>query len=272
MTPDALPTEPLERIYGQALRLYPSRFRAAHGASMRQTFRDALRDRSLSRRALIPLVFLDLITSLAKEHLAMIRDTFLRPALLFNAVVLAAISTVLALALYSIPQQVLRQGANDPQIQMAGDLTTFLDRYGVTDGLNQGALLHSGGVVDMAHSLSPFLIVYNDQGQPLGSNAQLNGQTPAPPNGVFEYTRIHGEERISWQPVLGREHGVRIAAVIERVNGPQPGFVLAGRNMREVEAREQQVEQMAGLAWIVMLGLILLGTVAFGWTMRQKLA
>ena len=47
----------------------------------------------------------------------MIRETFLRPALVFNAVVLSGISTVLALALYSIPQQVLRQGANDPQIQ-----------------------------------------------------------------------------------------------------------------------------------------------------------
>ncbi|MGO9775059.1 MAG: hypothetical protein ACLPM3_00545 [Terracidiphilus sp.] len=111
-------------------------------------------------------------------------NKLLRSALLFNAVVLAAISTVLALALYTIPQQVLRQGANDPHIQMATDLTTFLDRYGVTDGLNQGALLHSGGVVDMARSLSPFFIVYNDQGQPLGSNAQLNGQTPAPPRAL----------------------------------------------------------------------------------------
>jgi hypothetical protein len=264
MMPAAPHAEGLERIYAQALRLYPARFRAAHGAAMRQTFRDALRDRSLSRRALIPLVLRDLLTSLAKEHLAMLRDTFLRPALLFNAVVLAAISTVLALALYSIPQQVLRQGANDPQIQLAGDLAARLEQ-----GVAPAEAVPAGSV-DIARSLSPFVIAYDDQGQPLGSNAQLNGQTPTPPKGVFEYTRIHGEERISWQPVLGREHGVRIAAVIERVNGPQPGFVLAGRNMREVEAREQQVEQMAGLAWIAMLGLIFLGTVAFGWTTRQK--
>jgi len=124
--------------------------------------------------------------------------------------------------------------------------------------------------VDIVRSLSPFVIAYDDQGRPLASQAQLDGKTPAPPNGVFNYVRQHGEERISWQPVLGREHGVRIAAVIKRVNGPQPGFVLAGRNMREVEAREHQVEQLAGLAWIAMLGLIFLGTVAFGWTTRQK--
>jgi hypothetical protein len=260
MTPAAPQAEGLERIYAQALRLYPTRFRTAHGAAMRQTFRDALRDRSLTRRTLIPLVLRDLVTSLAKEHLAMLRDTFLRPALLFNAVVLAAISTVLALALYTIPQQVLRQGANDPQIQLAGDLAARLEQ-----GVAPAEAVPAGSV-DIARSLSPFVIAYDDQGRPLASQAQLDGQKPAPPSGVFNHVRQYGEERVSWQP----RHGVRIAAVVQRVKGPQPGFVLAGRNMREVEAREQQVEQMAGLAWIAMLGLIFVGTAAFGWTTRQK--
>ena len=201
----------------------------------------------------------------------MLRETFARPALLFNALILSALATGLALALYAIPQQVLRLGANDPQIQMATDMGALLDRYGVTDGLRQGALLQSGGVVDMARSLSPFLIVYDDQGQPLGSNVQLNGQTPAPPKGVFDYTRIHGEERVTWEPIPG-SHEVRIAAVVERVKGNQPGFVLAGRNMREVQTRIDQVQQMAGLTWIGMLGVILVGTAIFGWYTRPKAA
>jgi hypothetical protein len=61
---------------------------------------------------------------------------------------------------------------------------------------------------------------------------------------------------------------VRIAAVIERVhgsNGAAGGFVLAGRNLREVESREEQVREMAGLTWAGMLAVILLGTVVFGW-------
>ena len=57
--------------------------------------------------------------------------------------------------------------------------------------------------------------------------------------------------------------------MVERVNGPQPGFVLAGRNMREIEAREAQVGHMAGLTWLGMLGLIAVGTVAFGWYTRK---
>jgi len=197
---------------------------------------------------------------------------------------LIALSTGLALALNTIPQQVLRQGANDPQIAMAGDLEARLE-----SGVAPAAAVPAASV-DMARSLSPFVIVYNDQGQPLASQAVLDGQTPTPPMGVFDYVRQHGEERVSWQPVPGttsnkdeksvlnggmilqRSHGVRIAAVIQRVAGPTPGFVLAGRNMREVEAREAQVGQLALLTWIGMMGVILVGTGAYGWWTRAKAA
>jgi len=268
MTPDRI-----ERIYSNALRLYPKRFWTSYGSVMLQAFRDTRADRSLSHGAVARTIFKDLVISLVKEHLAMLRETFGRPALLFNASVLAGISTILALALYAIPQQVLRQGANDPQIAMATDLAVYLNQYGVTDGLSQGVLTaRGGGIVDMAKSLSPFLIVYDDEGRALGSTGQLDGQTPAPPQGVFDYVRAHGEERVSWQPILGTGRGVRIAAVVERVSGNQPGFVLAGRSLREVEAREAQVEHMAGLAWTGMLALILFGTAAFGWFTRPKIA
>ena len=269
MSLPALTNPRLESIYARALRLYPENFRYAHAESMRQTFRDALHDASLPQSQLILLILRDFLTSIVKEHLSMLRDTFARPALIFNALILAALATGLALALYAIPQQVLRQGANDPQIQMATDMASFLDRYGVTDGLHQGALLNSGGVVDMAHSLSPFLIVFNDQGQPLGSNVQLGGKTPTLPAGVLAYTRSNREDRVTWEPIPG-SHAVRIAAIVERVEGNQPGFVLAGRNMREIEARTEQVRQMAGLTWIGMLGVILFGSLAFGWYTRPR--
>ncbi len=259
-------TSRLERMYAMALRLYPAHFRAAYAETMRQAFRDALRDRTLSRRLLIPLIVRDLIISLLKEHLAMMSESLARPALVFNALVLAGISTVLALALYAIPQQVLRQGLNDPQIQLADDLAARLEQGAApADAVPAGS-------VDMARSLAPFVIVYDDQGRPLASQALLNGAIPAPPQGVFDYVRQHGQERVSWQPVLGNLRGVRIASIVQRVNGAHPGFVLAGRNMREVEAREDQVAHMAGLAWLGMLGLIALGTLAFAWTTRAKTA
>ena len=262
MTPTPLRPGRLERLYALALCLYPKCFREAYGTSMRQAFRDALGDRSLSRRTFLFLTLQDLVTSLAKEHFCMLRDTYSRPALVFNALVLAGLSTGLALALYAIPQQVLRQGANDPQIALATDLVAELEQGALP------ALAGGSGRVDMARSLSPFVIVFDDRGQPVASQAQLDGQTPTLPRGVFNYVRQHGEERVSWQP----RPGVRIAAVVQRVNGAHYGFVLAGRNMREVEAREEQVRQMAGVTWIGMLGVILVGTAIFGWYTRSKVA
>jgi hypothetical protein len=266
MKPASDDADRLEALYALVLRLYPPSFRETYAPAMRQAFRDALHDRERPIRALASLVFHDLITSLAKEHLAMIRDTLSRPTLLFNALVLAALATGLALALAVIPQQVLRQGADDPQIQLASDAVARLEQ-----GVAPNEAVPAGSV-DMARSLAPFVIAYDDEGHPLASQGQLNGTTPAPPSGVFDYARQHGEERVSWQPVLGSVYGVRIAAVVQRVGGPHPGFVLAGRNMREVEIREDQVRNLAALTWIGMLGVILVGTIAFGWYFRPKTA
>lgn len=257
----------VERIYLSALRLYPERFRKANGAVMLQAFNDARRDALLPRGQLLSLIVIDLAKSLAKEHLVMIREVFGRPALLFNAVVLAGISTVLAVFLYAIPQQVLRLGANDPQVAMAGDTAARIEK-----GQTLSEAVPASVDVDMAHSLSPFVIAYDDSGTPLASQAQLHGQTPVPPSGVFDYVRSHGEERISWQPLRTAGERVRIAAVVERVGGAHPGFVLAGRSLREVESREAQVLKMAQVAWIAMLVLILFGTAVFGWYTRPRTA
>ena len=249
----------IERLYARALRLYPAAFREAYAPVMHQSFRDARSDTSLPRRKLIPLILRDLITSLLKEHIAMLRDSLTRPALVFNALVLAGIATGVALALYAIPQHVLRSGLNDPQIQLAGDTAARIEQ-----GIAPTDAVAVTQQIDMARSLSPFVIVYDDQGHPIASQGLLNGSVPTPPPGVFDNVRQHGQERLSWQPILGSARGVRIATVIERVNGPHLGFVLAGRNMREVESRIADVQTMACLTWLGMLGLIAIGTIAFG--------
>lgn len=252
----------LEICYARAMRLYPARFRAAYAEPMQRAMADALADAPRDGLRLAFLILSDLIHSLVKEHLRMLRDTCARPALLFNAVILSGIATILALALYGIPQQVLRNSANDPQIQMATDLAAKLEAGATAPNAVPA------GDVDMARSLAPFVIVYDEQGRPAAGQGKLNGGIPTPPAGVFDYVRQHGEERVSWQPVLGSGHGVRIAAVVEHVGGAHPEFVLAGRSLREVEMREEQISRMAGLAWLAMLGLIAVGTLGYGWMMR----
>ncbi len=167
------------RLYAVLLRLYPRHFRAANAEAMQQAFRDALADGTLSRRSLFSLVFRDLLISVVKEHLVMWSESLARPALVFNALVLAGISTVLALALYAIPQQVLRQGLNDPQIQLSGDLAARLEQ-----GTTAKEAVPADSV-DMARSLAPFVIVYDDEGRPLASQATLDGGIPTPPQGYL---------------------------------------------------------------------------------------
>jgi hypothetical protein len=59
---------------------------------------------------------------------------------------------------YLTTQQVLRMNANDPQIQMAEDAAAALDA-----GETPAALLPED-IVDIATSLAPFLVIFDDQG------------------------------------------------------------------------------------------------------------
>jgi hypothetical protein len=155
-------------------------------------------------------------------------------------------------------QQNLRQSANDPQIQMAEDAAVAL-----AAGRPAQAVVLAGRV-EIARSLAPFLIVFNAAGRVEASSAVLQGQLPSLPAGLLDSTRTLGEDRVTWQPAAG----VRIAAVLVRVDGPQPGFVLAGRSLREVELRETQVYRFAALTWLLAavgsLVLVILGELLLG--------
>ena len=358
----------LESLYGKALCLYPSEFRVNYGSAMRQSLRDALSDGDGKRRDFIWILIRDLTTSVLKEHFSMLRETYLRPALIFNALVLTGIATVLALALYVIPQQVLRLGANDPQVEMAENMVQSLksgmpvddaafianahgtqkkmsflitsdlahvqakdvqgnstelmpppnaelpplppkpasrDAVTISDMRQQLRTMslrkddaHAKGsektaltqveplppgttlelddnvaindTIDVAQSLSPFLITYDAQGNAISSRAKLNGTIPTPPKGVFNDVRTKGEDRFTWQP----QAGVRLATVVIHVQASgnvKEGFVLAARSMREVQARIQHIGEIALLAWLGMMGLILVGIVAFGWFTRPRI-
>lgn len=143
--------------------------------------------------------------------------------------------------IYLTAQQVLRQSANDPQIQMAEDTAVSLSQ-----GTNPQSLVETGPVVDMKNSLAAYLMAFDEQGQLLASSTRLNGANPVVPRGVFSEVRQKGAARFTWQP----ESGVRSAAVMVHFGGTHPGFVLAGRSLREVENREDQILMLVGVAWL----------------------
>lgn len=169
--------------------------------------------------------------------------------------------TVLCGLVYAAVQQDMRQGANDPQIQMAEDAALAL-----AEGAIPSSVVPASTPIDIATSLAPYTIIFDDTGKPIASSARLNGAIPSPPAGVFSYTKEFGEDRLTWQP----EKFVRQAIVVIRYDGAQSGFVLSGRSLREVEIREAKLELQVGAAWVFGLFITLVTTLIF--TYRKEIA
>ena len=160
----------------------------------------------------------------------------------------AVVISAFVILTYASVQQVYRHGADDPQIQMAQDSA---------DALNNGVALddiipiHQ---VDISTSLAPFYVIFDASQQPVRASGLLDGELPQLPEGVLDYAKQHGEDRLTWEP----KPGTRIAVVIVPYDD---GFVLAGRNMRELEKREDQVSFFAGMTWL----LAMIGTLVVIW-------
>ncbi len=157
-------------------------------------------------------------------------------------ITLAFVLSVLIGFGYTAVQQNYRQGANDPQIQMAEDTASQLASGVPASHFNNTP-------IDPSKSLTPFIIVYNGSGRVVASSVGLNKQTPSLPNGVLDFVTKHGEDRFTWQPAAN----VRIAAVATSYHGQSSGYILTGRSLKEVEKREDQLTLMALAAWLVGL-------------------
>jgi hypothetical protein len=163
----------------------------------------------------------------------------------------AVVVTALCALDYLTAQQNLRQGANDPQIQMAEDGAASLDA---------GASIESvvpKEQVESSKSLAPFLVVYDTSGKPVASSGVLDGQMPDYPVGAVEASKQSGENRVTWQP----RDGVRIASVVVPF---KQGYVMAGRNMREVEARVSQTGALVAVAWVATMAAALVTVLIVG--------
>jgi len=165
---------------------------------------------------------------------------------------LAAAITGMCLLLSIAVQQNYRQTLNDPQIQMAEDSASAL-----ANGAPVSFVIGNAPPIDIAQSLAPWVTVYDANGTPIGSSGLLNGAQPKVPQGVFgaaadnagKDTDISGQNRITWQA----QDGTRSAIVVQHYTGKSNGFVIAGRNMREVENREQRLGTLVTLAWMVLM-------------------
>lgn len=156
---------------------------------------------------------------------------------------LVLVSSVLSGLIFFSSQQILRQSANDPQIQMAQEIAQVLQ-----NGKSPQDITGSTQV-DLNKSLSTFEIIFDDSGKVVASQAVLDGRVPTTPKGVFDYTRSWGTDKISWQP----KPGIRIAAVLERFEGSKPGFILVGRSLKETDSRILDLGSKVAVGWIISI-------------------
>lgn len=168
---------------------------------------------------------------------------------------------------YGAVQQNYRQSLNDPQIQLAEDAAVALQNGGAP------ANVILPQTVDIGASLSPWVGVYDAQGNPLAASGRYHGALPTPPAGIFTNfypkgnlaQRLSGaslaSDRVTWQA----PDGTRQALIVVPVPGKNE-FAVAGRNMREVEDRERQLIVFLGIAWLVTLSATFLAALFAEWT------
>lgn len=158
------------------------------------------------------------------------------------AVAIVGVSAII----YGTVQQNYRQSLNDPQIQLVEDAqAALIAGKQPAEVIDRG----NGELFDAGISMKPFLAIYDESGNILESNATVDGKTPTPPAGVFEYARSHKENRVTWQP----DSNTRIALVVRPVAIESGWFVASGRNMRDVEEREGKLTTQVAIGVAVTL-------------------
>jgi len=154
---------------------------------------------------------------------------------------LAVVATLLAGTAYTIGQQILRGGANDPQVQLAEDAAARLQAGG-----SPSAVIPSAES-DIATSLDPWVIVYGPDRRPLAGSATLDGRPAEYPTSVFDNATAGGRrDEVTWQP----RPGVRAATVVVGFKG---GWVVAGRSLRLVEERISLLAELAVAGWLAAI-------------------
>ena len=158
--------------------------------------------------------------------------------------VLLALVTVIFGAIFGTGQQILRGDANYPQVDVVNQVSEILNQ-----GMPPDAILGGAETTDMATSSAVFVIIYDKDHKVAGSSAQLDGQTPVPPDGSFQAASESstGEYSFTWEP----KEGVRIAAVLKKAD--DNFYVLAGRSLAETEKRIQTLAYCTLIGWAIAL-------------------
>ncbi|HEX5447586.1 MAG TPA: hypothetical protein VFW90_00030 [Candidatus Saccharimonadales bacterium] len=157
---------------------------------------------------------------------------------------MAGVATLILGGAYAMVQQSTRLSADDLPLSSAQtarqELATGSSAKDVVPKLK----------TDMRSDSSLFMIVTDDTQHIIASSAELDGQTPLPPRGVFSFTNKHGADHFTWEPA----NDVRLATrVLKYGQGTNSGFIITGQSLKPYEERISTYTWIALAAWIAAL-------------------
>ena len=229
--------------YSYALLLYPRAFRERYATQMPDAARIEFEQSPNFSRTCWNLM-LDLIKSMPGEHW--------RAATPANPVYAAAFALFFSAILLGVSvgyQQYLRRGADRQPMSLVNYVSDRV-AHGADPVRLAGAPSREIASAAWLRSSNFFAVLYNDAGQPIAGNATLHGSLPHPPTGIFRYARVHGLNKVTWQP----EPGVRIATVTKPL--PSGGFILAGQSLIVGEAKDGRFNSLLSWIWLATLTAI----------------
>jgi hypothetical protein len=154
-------------------------------------------------------------------------------------------STLVLGATYAIAQQSTRLDANDSPLVAAQTAKHELENGAIPSDVIPSLK------TDLTNDSTVFVTITDSSHHILASNAQLNGKPALPPSGVFDYTKSHGSDQITWQPASN----ARLAAeVLSYGQSPNDGFIITGQSLKPAEKRINTYTALAAAAWVAMLG------------------
>jgi hypothetical protein len=162
-------------------------------------------------------------------------------------------TTLIIGASYAMVQQSTRLSADDLPLATAQTVKNQLD-----GGANPQDVV-SPKSVDLRTNSNVFVIIADSSRHVLATSASLDGQTPLPPAGTFDYTTAHGSDHFTWQP----KGNVRLATrLLSYGQSPNSGYVITGQSLKPYEDRIDVYTELAVaallsvLAWTVLVLLL----------------
>lgn len=179
------------------------------------------------------------------------------------ALPLAVVASCVLFVGYAQGQQIIRQNANEPQVQLAESIAAELSA-----GAPPQAFA-GGGVAPLEMTQSPFVLIYDKTGTLIAGTASVGGKAPTLPNGVLGDHKDNfgtSDNRITWQPAAN----IREALVITPyTNASSTGYVVVGRSLRETENEESALTARTLIGWLGTMLAVLIASAIGAWLLRK---